>query len=313
METRAHHVLIGFFTLATVAAALLFALWMSYASGQRDYQPYRILFERSVSGLSIGSTVQYNGIEVGDVTELTLDPADPRQVVANIRVYEDTPIKTDTRAKLAFASITGSMSVQLYGGTPESQRLIDQTDADAPFIQSDPSPIATLFDEGEDMIENINAILKSVNDLFDDNNREQAGTILNNIARITEMIANQQSALDENMALFSDVSRQATTTLESIDALSQEATQLLREDGRLVMQSAADASRDVASAAQRIEQLVETNAGAIEGSLQGAQDIAPALSSLRSTLNTLDRITRQLEDSPTDFLLGRDQIKEFRP
>ncbi|MGP9809832.1 MlaD family protein [Halomonas sp. AOP12-C2-37] len=313
METRAHHVLIGFFTLATVAAALLFALWMSYASGQRDYQPYRILFERSVSGLSIGSTVQYNGIEIGDVTELTLDPADPRQVVANIRVYEDTPIKTDTRAKLAFASITGSMSVQLYGGTPESQRLIDQTDADAPFIQSDPSPIATLFDEGEDMIKNINAILKSVNDLFDDNNREQAGTILNNIARITEMIANQQSALDENMALFSDVSRQATTTLESIDALSQEATQLLREDGRLVMQSAADASRDVASAAQRVEQLVETNAGAIEGSLQGAQDIAPALSSLRSTLNTLDRITRQLEDSPTDFLLGRDQIKEFRP
>lgn len=313
METRAHHVLIGFFTLATVAAALLFALWMSYASGQRDYQPYRILFERSVSGLSIGSTVQYNGIEVGDVTELTLDPDDPRQVVANIRVYEDTPIKTDTRAKLAFASITGSMSVQLYGGTPESQRLIDQTDADAPFIQSDPSPIATLFDEGEDMIENINAILKSVNDLFDDNNREQAGTILNNIARITEMIANQQSALDENMALFSDVSRQATTTLESIDALSQEATQLLREDGRLVMQSAADASRDVASAAQRVEQLVETNAGAIEGSLQGAQDIAPALSSLRSTLNTLDRITRQLEDSPTDFLLGRDQIQEFRP
>lgn len=313
METRAHHVLIGFFTLATVAAALLFALWMSYASGQRDYQPYRILFERSVSGLSIGSTVQYNGIEVGDVTELTLDPDDPRQVVANIRVYEDTPIKTDTRAKLAFASITGSMSVQLYGGTPESQRLIDQTDADAPFIQSDPSPIATLFDEGEDMIENINAILKSVNDLFDDNNREQAGTILNNIARITEMIANQQSALDENMALFSDVSRQATTTLESIDALSQEATQLLREDGRLVMQIAADASRDVASAAQRVEQLVETNAGAIEGSLQGAQDIAPALSSLRSTLNTLDRITRQLEDSPTDFLLGRDQIQEFRP
>ncbi|WP_235042360.1 MlaD family protein [Vreelandella profundi] len=313
METRAHHVLIGFFTLATVAAALLFALWMSYASGKRDYQPYRILFERSVSGLSIGSTVQYNGIEVGDVTELTLDSNDPRKVVANIRVYEDTPIKADTRAKLAFASITGSMSVQLYGGTPESQRLIDQTDSDAPFIQSDPSPIATLFDEGEDMIENINSILKSVNDLFDDNNREQAGTILNNIARITEMVASQQSALDENMALFSDASRQATTTLASIDELSQEATQLLREDGRLVMQSAADASRDVASAAQRIEQLVETNAGAIEGSLQGAQDIAPALSSLRSTLNTLDRITRELEDSPTDFLLGRDQIKEFRP
>ncbi|WGI23695.1 MlaD family protein [Halomonas alkaliantarctica] len=313
METRAHHVLIGLFTLGTAIAALLFALWMSYAAGERSYQPYRILFERSVSGLSVGSRVQYNGIEVGEVTELNLNPDDPRQVIAHIRVYDDAPIKTDTRAKLAFASITGSMSVQLHGGTPEAPLLIDQSDSEAPFIRADPSPIATLFDEGEDMIENINSILKNVNELFDDNNREETGNILTNIAQITEMIANQQDALDQNMSLFGEATRQATTTLNSIDALSQEATQLLRQDGRLVMQSAADASDDVARAAQRIEQLVETNAGAIEGSLQGAQDIAPALSSLRSTLATLDRITRQLEESPTDFFLGRDQVEEFRP
>ncbi|MGA4495022.1 MlaD family protein [Vreelandella venusta] len=313
METRAHHVLIGLFTLGTAITALLFALWMSYADGERNYQPYRILFERSVSGLSVGSKVQYNGIEVGDVTELTLNPDDPRQVIASVRVYEDTPIKTDTRAKLSFASITGSMSIQLYGGTPESSRLINQTDDMAPFITADPSPIATLFDEGETMIQNINSILLNVNDLFNDGNREQAGTILTNIAQITEMIASQQTALDQNMALFGEVSRQATATLESIDILSQEATQLLRRDGQQMMQSAASASRDVASAAQRIEQLVNDNAAAVDSTLQGAQDIAPALSALRSTLTNLERITRQLEESPADFFLGRDQVEEFRP
>ncbi|MBR9923724.1 MAG: MCE family protein [Gammaproteobacteria bacterium] len=313
METRAHHVLIGLFTLGTAVAALLFALWMSYADGERNYQPYRILFERSVSGLSIGSKVQYNGIEVGDVTELTLNPDDPRQVIASVRVYEDTPIKTDTRAKLSFASITGSMSIQLYGGTPESSRLINQTDDMAPFITADPSPIATLFDEGETMIQNINSILLNVNELFNEGNREQAGTILTSIAQITEMIASQQTALDQNMALFGEVSRQATATLESIDTLSQEATQLLRRDGQQMMQSAASASRDVASAAQRIEQLVNDNAAAVDSTLQGAQDIAPALSALRSTLTNLERITRQLEESPADFFLGRDQVEEFRP
>ena len=317
METRAHHILIGLFTVLTAVAALLFALWMSYAAGQRDYQPYRILFERSVSGLSVGSKVQYNGIEVGDVTELSLNPDDPRQVITLIRVYEDTPIKVDTRAKLAFASITGSMSVQLYGGTPESQRLLAQSSDDTPFIQADPSPIATLFDEGEEMVENLNAILQSVNELFDDNNREQAGNILTNIAQITEMIASQQSALDENMALFGDVSRQASTTLESIESLSLEANRLLSQEGQQVMRSAESASRDVASAAQRIEQLVNDNAGAVENTLQSTlqstRDIAPALAALRSTLATLDRITRELEESPTDFFLGRDQVEEFHP
>lgn len=313
METRAHHILIGLFTVLTAVAALLFALWMSYAAGQRDYQPYRILFERSVNGLSVGSKVQYNGIEVGDVTELSLNPDDPRQVITLIRVYEDTPIKVDTRAKLAFASITGSMSVQLYGGTPESQRLLAQSSDDTPFIQADPSPIATLFDEGEEMVENLNAILQSVNELFDDNNREQAGNILTNIAQITEMIASQQSALDENMALFGDVSRQASTTLESIESLSLEANRLLSQEGQQVMRSAESASRNVASAAQRIEQLVNDNAGAVESTLQSTRDIAPALAALRSTLATLDRITRELEESPTDFFLGRDQVEEFRP
>ncbi len=163
------------------------------------------------------------------------------------------------------------------------------------------------------MVENLNAILQSVNELFNDNNREQAGNILTNIAQITEMIASQQSALDENMALFGDVSRQASTTLESIESLSLEANRLLSQEGQQVMRSAESASRNVASAAQRIEQLVNDNAGAVESTLQSTRDIAPALAALRSTLATLDRITRELEESPTDFFLGRDQVEEFHP
>jgi len=127
------------------------------------------------------------------------------------------------------------------------------------------------------------------------------------------MIASQQSALDENMALFGDVSRQASTTLESIESLSLEANRLLSQEGQQVMRSAESASRNVASAAQRIEQLVNDNAGAVESTLQSTRDIAPALAALRSTLATLDRITRELEESPTDFFLGRDQVEEFHP
>ncbi|UYF98446.1 MlaD family protein [Halomonas sp. GD1P12] len=313
METRAHHVLIGLFTLLTAAGALVFALWMSQAAGEQEYRPYRILFDRSVSGLSEGSSVQYNGIEVGEVTHMALDPTDPRQVVVSIRVERETPIKIDTRAKLSIPSITGSMSVQLEGGAPESPLLYAQSDDAVPFIQADPSPIATFMEQGEEMIDNVNAILENANRLFNDESREQAGNILTDIAEITDMIASQRAALDENMALFGDTSRQATATLERIEVLSDETTRLLREDGQQVMASAASASQDVARAAQRIEQLVNDNAAAVESTLASTQDVAPALSALRSTLTTLDRITRDLEENPTDFLLGRDQIEEFRP
>ncbi|MGP9796243.1 MlaD family protein [Halomonas sp. 86] len=313
METRAHHVLIGLFTVITAAAALLFTLWISHAAGQRDYQTYRVLFERSVSGLTVGSAVQYNGIRVGDVTTLNLNPADPRQVIAKIRVEKDTPVKEDTHAQLAFASITGSMSIQLYGGTPDSPALIDHAGDEIPVIHADPSPLSTFLEEGKEVVDNINSILANVNNLFDDSNRQNASNVLTNIDQITEMIASQREAFEENLALLGSASRQATTTMASINVLSEQVTQLLEQDGQNVMQNAANASQDIARAAQRMEQLIEQNADAVDSTLQGTRDIGPALSSLRSTLNSLDRIARELDENPIEFLLGRDQIKEFSP
>ncbi|MGH8116608.1 MAG: MlaD family protein, partial [Rhodanobacteraceae bacterium] len=61
METRAHHVLIGAFTLVVVALVVLFALWLGKTSLNRQFHYYDIVFTEAVTGLSKGSAVQYNG------------------------------------------------------------------------------------------------------------------------------------------------------------------------------------------------------------------------------------------------------------
>ncbi|WP_346798322.1 MlaD family protein [Halomonas sp. Bachu 37] len=312
METRAHHVVIGLFTVAITVAALLFALWISRSSSDREYETYRILFERSVSGLSTGSKVQYSGIEVGEVTQLELAPDDPRQVIARIRVGSGTPIKEDTRARLAYANITGSMTVQLHGGTPESPPLTSSND-EPPLIIADPSPLATLFDEGGDIINNINTILENINDLFNDQNAKQAGNILANLSDITDMVVAQQEALDTNMKLFSELSREATRTVTSVNELTHSVQHLLEQEGEAAFRNASQASSSLANAARHVDRLVTDNASAIEVGLQGTRDIAPALEELRATLSNLNRITRRLEENPRDFLLGGDRIEEFRP
>src|SRR5690606_13238633 len=103
METRAHHVLIGAFTLLVVAAALAFVLWLAKSHTDQDYGVYDVVFNEAVTGLSKGGGVQYRGITVGEVTQLSLAPDDPRKVIARIRVAGQTPIKVDTHAKLALA------------------------------------------------------------------------------------------------------------------------------------------------------------------------------------------------------------------
>ena len=105
METRAHHVLIGLFSVLIVVGAMLFGLWLAKASMDSTFKDYEVVFNEAVSGLSKGSSVQYNGIKVGDVIELRLDDKDPRRVLARIRLAAGTPVKVDTKAKLALTGV----------------------------------------------------------------------------------------------------------------------------------------------------------------------------------------------------------------
>lgn len=88
MEPRAHHVLIGLFTLVVCVAAVLFALWLAKSKNDGGARTYTVVFNEPVRGLSKGSAVQYNGIRIGDVISLGLDPADLNAVRARIRIDE---------------------------------------------------------------------------------------------------------------------------------------------------------------------------------------------------------------------------------
>ena len=91
METRAHHVIIGAFAIGVFAAALFFVLWLSKSSIDRQFDLYDIVFNEAVTGLSKGGTVQYNGIKVGEVAQLSLAKDDPRRIVRHEVYFEGDP------------------------------------------------------------------------------------------------------------------------------------------------------------------------------------------------------------------------------
>ena len=74
METRAHYVAVGSFVLAIVFLAFVAILWLGRVEFSRQYAYYDIYFTGAVTGLSQGSPVEYNGIRVGRVVEIRLDP-----------------------------------------------------------------------------------------------------------------------------------------------------------------------------------------------------------------------------------------------
>jgi phospholipid/cholesterol/gamma-HCH transport system substrate-binding protein len=66
--------------------------------------------------LLTGSSVLFNGIRVGEVVRLELNPVDPRQVHVTIGVDRNTPIRMDTTVAIDFQGLTGSPVIALAGG-----------------------------------------------------------------------------------------------------------------------------------------------------------------------------------------------------
>ena len=120
MEREANYGLIGGLTLVLLGAAFAFVLWLGQSQFTSDFDEYRVVFDGPVRGLNQGSEVQFNGIPVGEVTSIQLDPDNPNLVVTEIRVREDTPVRSDSTATTESEGITGGKHIQIGAGRQQS-------------------------------------------------------------------------------------------------------------------------------------------------------------------------------------------------
>ncbi|HUG57052.1 MAG TPA: MlaD family protein [Candidimonas sp.] len=312
METRAHHVLIGLFMVILTTAALLLALALGKPDSNKSSTYYKVVFNEAVSGLSKGSIVQYSGIKVGDVVELALDANDPRKVWARIRIEGRIPIKKNTQAVLAVTGITGVSIIQLSGGTPESPLLVGKNGED-PIIVASRSPLAKLFEGGGDMMSNLNELVLSTRQILSVENSQRINQTLINLEAISDSFAHQGTDITILIKELTRASQLAQTTLEKTTTLMGNADKLLATNGAKALGSAKNTMASLERTSAQLERLIGNNQGALHNGLQAFNDLAPALQELRKTLAAIGAIARQLQDNPSEYLLGQKKIKEFQP
>ena len=312
METRAHHVLIGLFTVIVVTAALLFGLWLAKSSVDTEFKDYEVVFNEAVSGLSKGSSVQYSGIKVGDVISLRLDPKDPRRVLARIRLAGDTPVKEDTNAKLALTGVTGTSIIQLSGGTPQSPTLKGK-DGNLPTIVALPSPIARLLNDSENLMAGVTTLMHNANLMFSTENVERISNTLEHLEQTTGTIAEQRGDIRQAMQQLASVGKQANTMLEQTTSLMRNANGLLNDHGKEALGSAEQAMRSLQETSATLNKLITANQDSLNSGMQGLNGLGPAVREMRETLSSLRTITTRLEANPSGYLLGSEKTKEFTP
>jgi len=304
METRAHHILIGLFTAMAGAGLMLFVMWMSQSVVDSDIKRYDILFREAVSGLSVGSVVQYSGIRVGDVEQLTLDPEDPRQVWARVRVAANTPVKTDTRARLALLNITGASGIELSEGTPQSAFLGGNDSI--PIIEAEPSPLTQLRVSSEELLVNVTTLVESANRLLSEENSAYVTRVLSNLDTVTTALAEEQQVLREGLQSLVSAGNDISRLINTVEDLT------LRH-GDPILGNAGETLATMQRISLQLEAVVGENRDALNQGMQGIAELDPAMRELRATIFNLNSLVNRLGDDPAGFLLGGDNIREFEP
>src|SRR5690606_29524638 len=120
-------------------AAIITGFWLSVGLKSESYKLYEVFMDESVSGLSKSAPVKYNGVEVGMVKDISLDPQRPDVVRLILQVKSDTPITENTRAVLDTQGLTGIAYLGLNGGKPGAPPLVRKRGQEYPVIESAPS------------------------------------------------------------------------------------------------------------------------------------------------------------------------------
>jgi phospholipid/cholesterol/gamma-HCH transport system substrate-binding protein len=321
VETRANHVLIGGFTLVVLALAMLFALWIGKATLEREWSWYVVVFTEAVSGLTVGGAVQYNGIQVGEVRRLALDPEDPSRVFATVRVAASTPVKTDTVAKLAFTGLTGVSIIQLSGGSREAPLLQPDPVTGVMLIHAETSALQKLLASSEDIATTASKVMLRLNDILSDENARRISAMLENVEATSATLADSRedlrTLLAEAARAGAALNRTLAATQGTIARVDDAVARLDAEVLRQLPDTVAALHRAVESLERlsvNADTLLADNRETLSAfGQQGLSQVGPALDELRRLLRDLRRMSQQLEQGRARFLLGGEPPPEFDP
>jgi len=188
METRAPYALIGLFVLTVIAAGFGFVYWLHNSGGLTERTVYRVRFENTVSGLLTGAAVLFNGIRVGEVTDLRLDTDNPLLVNATIAVARSTPVRADTKAGLDFQGLTGVPVITLQGGSTPLRA--EQRSSKTPYVLvADPLAGQSMTSAARETLRRLDTILAE--------NSEPIRNTMANLSTFTGALARNSDKLDD--------------------------------------------------------------------------------------------------------------------
>jgi phospholipid/cholesterol/gamma-HCH transport system substrate-binding protein len=288
METKANYIAVGAFVLACVIGVVVTILWLAGKQYSQEYARYQASFKGPVTGLGKGTPTRYNGIDVGRITDLAFDPADPQRVIVTMDVQPNLNIREDSVASIDSQGLTGGSFVEISGGTAAAPLLVAKQGQPYPMIRTKQSTFAQLEQSAPEVVAKLNVAASRINDLLNDNNRRAIAHVLANLDETTQVIARRSADIDSTianankaMANLTDASNNLRPTLNHVDLTVQ-------KYGKVADDADAFINGD------------------------GLAQLSDLIGEMRRLVSNLTQLSEQLNKAPTKLLFG-DRRKGYEP
>ncbi len=300
METRSNYILVGFVTLALLAALVGFTIWLAKFN-EGDKMEYDIFFKQSVNGLAKGSAVSFSGVPVGEVKVIKLWEADPEFVRVRIAIENNVPILQGTSATINSLNFTGVADVQLDGAVKGAPAITCPTEntasacpAGVPVIPTKPGALGQLLNGAPLLLERLSTLTERLTNLMSDKNQASIEKTLANVESVSASLATQtpnlNAAIDDSRKTLAEASaalNKVGGAAEQISGLTGSVNSALNDEGKPAI---AELRKTLASANKSL--------AALEATLNKTN---PAIDTLNTQtlpeFNQLARDLRQLSGS----------------
>ena len=228
MEPKVNYTIVGLFVIGLLIAIIVMTLWLSVGLSDNTYKTYRVYMNESVAGLSIDSPVQYNGVTVGHITNISLNDKNPQQVKLLLAIQTDTPITESTTATLMSQGLTGIAYIGLRSNSANLKPLQTEPGEDYPVIKTSPSLMMRLDTAVSALTMNLTQISTELHSILDSDNRQALKQTLQNINQLTSSLANNSKELSSTL-------KSANIIMANTAKTSQQFPDLLK-NGQMTLQ-----------------------------------------------------------------------------
>lgn len=299
MDDKTNYTLVGAFVLGLGAALVAGVLWLAagLGSGRQAMDSYQAVIRESVSGLSVDAPVKYLGVDVGKVSYIGIDPANPQQVRLRFLIARGTPIQQDSEAVLKTQGLTGIAHVELNGGSASAPPLRPGPDGAPPTIPFKLSLGARLENVLGSVLANVDRVSNNLNAMFDADNQRAVKATLADISSVAQALAAQKPALQAGMA---DAARTAKLAARAAEQLAPTLDRL--SASAEAVESMADAAREASVRGGAAADAAAASAQQLSG--ETLPEITRLMAELAALSASLRRLSEQTTQSPNSLLLG---------